>query len=387
MLKLEDFTANFSGGKDKVELKILEIDPSKVDVVVKVQEELNYSLGILREGTLTYALAGRDKRPDEKMRDSTIEKMRDSTITYNDHISRFEDNDPDRRKVLAFVGNGNLLMNLWFVAWIKGELFHIKDEPIYRKKEPYSSLVIWKDKRVTIENLWFRADRVKVDDPVSGGDITEEVIYTTYGQRLMKRGQFIAPLKIKEQYYDIRHLLLFPFFGEEKYFGLNEELERDEKKREKALKKQPVGLEFKGDAGKLKEALSEKQYKEAEKVAEEGQYSISDRRLSITFKPGVFPHNMIAVAQDGKVISILVTGRSNTAGLMLDKADKLFEYIKNEHRIVVKDAILLDNGADVMMRYLGKMVAQSFNLRDRLRSVILFVGSLGSKEGIRLIEG
>ncbi len=379
---LENYTANLSPENTKIELRILEVDPTMVDLIVKVQEELNYSPGILREGTDTYTLAGRDKRRGEN--------MRDSTITYYDHISRFEENDPHKRKALGFVGNGNLLMNQWFVAWVDGKLFHVKDEPVFVREEPYSSLVIWKDRRVTIENLWFRGGRIKADDPIQGRDITEEVIYTTYGQRLVERGRFIQPAKIRDQYYDIRHLLLFPFFKEEGYFGLNEEVEgvKNENRREQALKKRPVELDFKGDEAKLKMALSEKQYQEALRVTKEGQYRISGGQIRIVFKSGIFPHNMIAVAENGKVLSILATGRSNTAGLMLDKADGLFEDVKSRYGIEVEDAVLLDNGGDVMMYCRGEgengMVVKSFNSRDKLRSVILFVGDPDSR-GVRLV--
>lgn len=104
---------------------------------------------------------------------------------------------------------------------------------------------------------------------------------------------------------------------------------------------------------------------------------------------GLFPHNMIGIAEDSNVISVLVTGWSNTAGLMLDKADRLFTDVKDKYGIAIKDAILLDNGGDVMMEYHGKMVADSFMSppRDRLRAVILFVALPGEKAGIRLLEG
>lgn len=381
---LEEYTVNLSEEEAKVEQKVLEIDSAKVDVIVSVQEELNGSVGILREGTLAYTIDSKARRVSDK-------NIRDETITYGDHISRFEDNDPARRKVLAFVGNGNLLMNPWFVAWANRNLFQLRDE---RKrgntgKEPYSSLVVWKERRVSIENIWFRDGRIKVDDYISGKDITEEVIYTTYGQRLMERGRFILPFAIKDQYYDLRHLLLLPFFSDkEGYFGLNE-LETDSKKRGDALKKLPVELDFKGDESRAKEKLREKGYQAVEKVNEEGQYRISGDRICISFKSGLFPHNIIGIAEGGKVVSIIITGKSNTAGLMLDKADKLFRDLKERHEILVKDAILLDNGGDVMMQYRGKMVAESFMSppRDRLRSVILFVAGRGGEEGIRLVEG
>lgn len=378
----EEYTANLSPREARVERKILEIDPVKVNLIVKVQEELNGSPGIIRQGILAYTLAGRDRRSSDK-------KIRDGTITYNDHISRFEDNDPLRRKVLAFVGNGNLLMNKWFVAWVNGKLFHVKDEPVLARNEPYSSLVVWKERRVSVENIWFREGRIRLDDHMLGTDITEEVIYTTYGQRLMERGHFVPPIEIRDQYYDLRHLLLFPFLSDEEgYLGLNE-FETDSKKREEALRKLPVELDLNTDEDKAKEALTKKNYQQVKKVNQEGHYHISGKRICIAFKSGLFPHNMIGTTRDGKVVSVVVSGWSNTAGLMLDKVDRLFADIKDRYGIVIEDAILVDNGADVMMQYGEKMVVTSFTSppRDRLRSVILFVGRADGEEGVKLLDG
>jgi len=346
---LECCTFNLSEGKAKVELKILEIAPVKVNVVIKVQEELKDAPGILREGTLAYTLAGRDKR----IGDSGI---RDSTITYHDHISRFERNDLQGRKVLGFVGNGDLLMNPWFVAWIEGELFHVKDEPVYRRRAPYSSLIVWKDGRVSTENIYFRGGKIKLDDPL-GRNITKDVVYTTYGQRLMERGRFVPPYEISEQYYDLRHLVLFPFFSDQEgYLGLNQ-LEMDSRMREDALKKLPVKLDFRADKDRARKAMIEKNYQEVAKVEKEGQFRITEDKIFIIFKSGLFPHNIIGTTDKGRVVSIVVTGWSNTAGLMLDKVGKLLDGIKEKHGLNIKDAILLDNGGDVMMHYRGNMIA------------------------------
>lgn len=371
---IDDYTANLSPENVKVALRILEVDPSKVDIVVQVQEELNNDPGILRDGS--------DNQKDDR-------KIRNSTITYNDHISRFEDNDPQGRRVQAFVGNGNLLMNTNFVAWIKGELFHVKNEPIFSGEKPYSSLVVWKNKRVTVEELWFRQDSVRLDIP-EGKEISNEILYTTYGQRLIDNGQFVSPFDIRDQYYDIRHLILFPFFEEEKdYFGLNQ-LESSTSKREQALKKLPVELELTDSHEEMQEALAKKQYQEVkhpDKVKKEGQYNISNNKIKIIFRSGLYPHNIICTTEDDRILSILVSGFSNTAGLILEKADRLFEDIGDRFGIKVRDAILLDNGGDVMMNYKQRMVVKSFMSppRDRLRSVILFVAPPNIEGSIRLI--
>ena len=378
---IQDYTANLSPEKAKVKLRILAIDTAKIDVIVKVQEELRDSSGIRREGNLAFTLAGRDRRIGDK-------KIRDSTITYYDHISRFEDNDPTGRKVLAFVGNSNLLMNPWFVAWVEGKLFHIKSEPVFEREKPYSSLVVWKDKRVTIEDIWFRPKGIMIDHPTKGKNIVEDVLFTTYGQRLRSQGVFVPPVTISEQYYDLRHLLLFPFLSdEESYLGLYD-LERDEDKKQKALKKLPVEVELKVDHNRAKKALDEKNYWEAEQVGKEGQYHISGDKMCIAFKSGLFPHNIIGVDENGRVISIVVSGWSNTAGVMLDLADKLFMDIEDRYGILVNDAILLDNGADVMMWYRGKMEVESFTSppRDRLRSVILFAAEPGGEGGTMVLQ-
>ena len=233
--------------------------------------------------------------------------MRDSTIEFTDHINRFEYNDPQKRKVLALVGNGNLLINLWFVAWVKGELFCLRDEPLYRRVEPYSSLVVWKDGTVSIEDLYFRAKRVKLDHPEAGQDVTDNIIYTTYGQRLMSRKYgFISPSKIQEQYYESEHLILLPFISDEKGYLWLSHLEKNIEQKKYALVNKPVQLKIEISKEDTIKLLNEKGYRDSGAKSPElqGEYQINGDKISVVFKSGLFPHNIIATTVDKKVVSI-----------------------------------------------------------------------------------
>lgn len=368
----KDYTADLTS---KVAIHILKSDPSKIDLVIKVQEELNNTSGILREGNLAFTMAGRDRRTGDQ-------GIRDSTITWQDHINRFENNDLQKRKVKAFVGNGNLLMNRWFVAWIEGELFHVQDEPFEDKI--YSSIVVWKGNKVTIEELRFEKQHVILADDKQ--DITDKILYTTYGQRLLNKRAFIDPIKIKEQYYDIRHLFLFPFFGDkEGYFGLYQ-LESNQQLLTDALNGKAIELDLNVDEDMARRALKDRNYVEIESSERmsEGEYQIFNDKIRIILKSGLFPHNIIGITNDNQLVSIVVSGQSNTAGLMLDKAEKLFDDINEKLSIEINDAVLLDNGADVMMYSQNDWVVKSFMSppRDRLRSLILYVAPESQTSGI-----
>jgi len=360
-------------------LFVLEVDPRLVNVVVHAQEEWNEAIGIKREGGQEYTILKRGEKV------SGSQEMRRGTISYNEHVRRFEALHP-QKKVVAFVGNGNLLFNPWFVAWVDGNLFHLKDEPL--KGTVYSSLVVWKEGHepsVSIEDIEFENGKVLLVSEPTTYDITDMIKYTTFGQRLVKDHKPARLSSIFHQFYDLRHLLPALYYsngqGSKYSFGLDQ-LYTDEEKKRVAVMKKPVNLRLeietvsgviKVDPERLKsEALLERDFeevKDARFVQREGQYSISRDGgiITIIYTSNIYPHSMIGITDEGVVLSIVVSGLSGRVGISVEKAPHLLVGLG------IKDAILLDNGGDVMMQYFGKMVVPSSENRRRLRSVILFV--------------
>jgi len=362
----------------KSEVFALEVDPKLVDVVIHAQEEWNGAIGIRREKAQEYTILERGRKV------SGSQEVRRGTISYREHIRRFEASHPQRR-VLAFVANGNLLFNPWFVAWIDGRLFHLRDEPL--KERTYSSLIVWREGHeppASIEDLKFENGKVLLVSQRATDDITDRIKYTTFGQRLVKEHRPVGLGSILDQFYDLRHLLPALYYSDgqgTKYtFGLDQ-LRSDEHKKRLAVMKHPVDLRLeietvsgviKVDPQRLRsEALLERDFEEVKDVRfiqREGQYAISPDggTITIRYRPNIYPHNMIGVTDEGKILSVVVTGLSGRAGISVEKASRLLV------DVAVKDAILLSNGGDVMMQYLGNMIAESSENRRRLRSVILF---------------
>jgi len=383
----------------QVRLLVLEINPKLVDIVVHVQEEWDRSVGIKREVGKEYTIL---RQGGQKL--FGAQEIRQGTITYGEHIRRFERANPQKLAV-AFVGNGNLLFNPWFVAWIKGRLFCLKDEPF--ENRVYSSLIVWKRGQefpVTIGDIMYRNGRVFLADGQVKGDITDKIECTTFGQRLVQGHKLVKVDKLLHQFYDLRHLLPALYYtaedDSEYAFGFDQ-LYTNEGKKRLAVMKQPVNLRLKIDTDhgllrvdpqRLRKVLSEADFEEVadfRSIQKEGQYFISphDEMITINYKPNTYPHSILGVTDRGIVLCIVITGLSGRAGISIEKASELAVGLG------IKDAILLANGGDVMMQYLGEMVAKSSENRRRLRSVLLFIKDRPQllrerpdKMGIKLIK-
>jgi hypothetical protein len=126
------------------------------------------------------------------------------------------DGQPTRRVIL--IGNRNLGNNYGFVAWHSGKsprCFHLLDEPISGRA--YTCLVQWKDCHLSIEDLRFTSsgqDRIpaRADD---GSELTDEVNWCTYGQRVLRGGHVVAVEEIIDEFYDARHILFYPVSDDE----------------------------------------------------------------------------------------------------------------------------------------------------------------------------
>ena len=106
-----------------------------------------------------------------------------------------------------------------------------------------------------------------------------------------------------------------------------------------------------------------------------GEYSLEDGTLTVVLKRGIYPHNMIGVRDDGRLIVIAVRGLSNRVGVTLQGGAEIMR------QLGAKTALLLDNGGDVMMSFGDEMVlSSSEEQRDRLRSMILFRTILPSNQ-------
>lgn len=370
---------------------MIEMNPESVLPAISVQPEWNGCTGIFRGVKNSDGLMLED-HIFEEIRDGHLvnldqrivgsNEMRKQVWTTGQHISSYLSSHKNSQ-ILGWVGNGNLLSNPHFVAFVDGKLVSLKSEMQYFPSRRYTSLVIHKKgpKRVSFEPLTYRlaSGGAQILNSL-GDDITGQVEYATFGQQIVRQGQPIGReelirLATTLQFYDIRHLFLFVSVakGEKRWLDagvgafwddgvLNIELVKA------ALKGDPVQIDVKQfDVSDILTALYGKGYVKVDVPKTRGQFSLKDKKLTIVLYEGVYPHNMIGIRKDGVIISVALRGLSNRLGVSIMGAAEIMATLG------AQDAIILDNGADVMMNFGGDQVlGPSDGERNRLRSVLLF---------------
>jgi hypothetical protein len=428
------------------------IDPKEIDLVVVAQPEFIGSSGIVRgkSNPQTGQRAGFYLDAEGNILPGVL--GRKGTLMCLEHVERFHEENLDDTKncpkkvVIGFVGNGNLLMNRHFVAWINEDtderrgLYYVAGEyESWDGKEPwsqrtYSSLVIWKDKKTpSVLDLKYeplerdkegclRRVRVFEADRQPKKDIADEIKYATYGQQLIKNGKSTVRSKddlIKMvrngEFYDLNHLFQFPllkigFADDEKmassiflgYFEFWDKGKLNVELVEKAINGEVIVINLKEVEydekfyksydefeESVRKALKKRGYAEVAKVPSQlGEYAINNKEIKIRYLPGIYCHNAIGITYEGKVLSFQATGpypeglnrplASGRSSVTILGLAKLMEEIRIQQNDSVKDAVLLDNGGDVILNYSTKCPYRKWFNRSELkrkdiRSLILFV--------------
>ncbi|MBL8178415.1 MAG: phosphodiester glycosidase family protein [Bryobacterales bacterium] len=362
---------------ERVALHVLELNPRKIRPAVSFQPEWNHSRGILRgliengelqEDHIDEEIAGGRIVPSPQ-RIAGAGAMRRQTWSIEQHRAACQAAHPDSQ-IIAMVGNGNLGANPRFIASAHGRLIHLHSEQHRFHTHRYSCLAAW-DRRVSIEDF-------DLSQPLPPG-----LDGFTFGQRLVRNGEpagteQIVAMACAQEFYDLRHLFLFGRIprGNQRWidaglaaFWNNGTLDTDTLSR--AIRGEPVEApvgQFPRDATVA--ALRAKDYLESPDPRRPGQFSLRGDVLRIVLREGIYPHNMIGMRSGGALISVVTGGLSNRAGLTIRGAALLM------HSLGARDALLLDNGADVMMHFDGRQILGSpEGERTRLRSALFFLHS------------
>ena len=121
------------------------------------------------------------------------------------------------------------------------------------------------------------------------------------------------------------------------------------------------------DERAVRDAMDAKGYDEVDVPQKRGQFSLKQGKLRMVLLDGLYPHNMLGVRENGVVMSVVLRGLSNRLGVsILGAAEGMAS-------LGAQDAVILDNGGDVMMNFGGDQVLGSAEgERNRLRSILLF---------------
>ena len=349
------------------------------------------SWGVKRDRTppyFEYQLNGEPVQQEDDL-PPDYEHMRKDVWTVGRHLDRFKQEHPEL-EIVGFVGNGNILANAYLTAYAEGNLHAIESEKdlIHNgESRKYPSLIMWKDGHFTIEEIAFTANE-RVIQVSTDKDVTEDVEFTNSGIGILKSGEPYNLAEHHEHDYDIRHYIDFPFMASRScQFGFNQFYDMTTGKVidnliVRAINGEPITLKLEEAGRKLIpeeieeletgwKGLQEKGYKPAASMDEvnvEGEYFIDRQNNTITirFLRGINPHNICGIDKDGNLVSIVVAGRSGWRGIT---------FVETQSRLKemgINDAIVFDNGADVMMNVSGYYPIPSFTGRDRLLSILVF---------------
>jgi hypothetical protein len=378
---------------------MLDINPEVVQPALSIQRAWHNGIGIVRgrqhQGTLLEDHI-RERLDDQGRLTATAERiagatdMRAHTWTTREHLSAHRAAYPDHH-VVAWVGNGNLLSNPHFVGFDgsgdRPALLHLATEARHfgRHGRIYTCLVVRRPghaRRVTIEPLRFEyVDGLPEVYTVDGHRVTAEVECATYGQQLVRSGHVIDTNQLTDMitagaFYDLRHVFLFGRIssgpdrwidaGLSAFWDANGDLNTQAIQR--ALRGESVSADVRQfpDAA-VREALDAKGYVRVPEPSAPGEYSLHEGMLRIVFVPGIYPHNLIGVCRDGRLISVAIQGLSNRVGVSITGAADIMRSLGAE------DAILLDNGGDVMMSVHDAAVTVAHEEEPaRLRAMLMF---------------
>src|SRR5207237_5097199 len=73
----------------------------------------------------------------------------------------------------------------------------------------HSCLAVWRNGALSIEDLRFDFAAQKIYGAQDGRDLSDEIEWATFGQRVLRAGTLAPIEEIIEQFYDIRHVLAF----------------------------------------------------------------------------------------------------------------------------------------------------------------------------------
>jgi len=369
---------------------VIEMNPESVLPAVSVQSEWNGCMGIVRGMKDADGFLVEDHICEEIQEGRAVnvgrriigaDEMRKQVWTVDQHISQFYRTHTNEQ-ILGWVGNGNLLSNPHFAAFVGGKLVGLGSETRCLHSRSYTSVVIRKPghSRVTIEPVTYQlSDGAVHIVNAAGSDITEEVEYANFGHQIVRRGQPIGRDELKrmavdQQFYDLRHIFLFGCMpvGEKGWLDVglgafwdNGILNVETVKA--ALEGAPVLVDVRQfDETAVLSAMDVKGYDKVAMPRARGQFSLKNGKLNVVLLDGIYPHNMLGVRKDGVVISVVLGGLSNRLGVSIVGAAEIMASLGAE------DAAILDNGGDVMMNFRGDQVlGPADGERNRLRSVLL----------------
>lgn len=164
---------------------------------------------------------------NQTLKDKLLRELETTPNYFDEFSKRYKDYE-----IVGMQGCGNLTMNLWFIAYLNSRFTSGKKRFIYLHDEKsagkrYSCLVKWKTKlpSYTIEDVKFDIDVQRVRLVENDSNITNQIEFALFGQKLVENGELVDFGTIATQFADIRHLYKLPQINPPVEFDSNQVLQ------------------------------------------------------------------------------------------------------------------------------------------------------------------
>lgn len=341
-----------------------------------------------------------DTSIDQKAQKELLKEL-DDTPNYFDEFKRYYPG----YEIVGMQGCGNLTMNEWFVGYLSSAFTSNKEKFLYILNErlperTYSCLVKWRDKspHYTIEDLRFDVYVQRVRMAKNDSDITKDIEFAVFGQKLVEDGELVDFGEIARQFADIRHLYKLPNINPR--FDFDSEKVR-QSKRPRMLFQQPRNHDvWFGERQMTREeyldllmhALTEPVlldtyfdgmgalwdliratfalagYREVSAKIEpraRGEWrKYSDRWVQIYLQRNVYAYTMLGLNDQGNVIASAAGGLAGRIGQTIEAMAQNMISARSQH------VLLIDEGNDVFQWINGDYTVKP--QRGRIRALWIF---------------
>jgi len=343
-------------------------------------------------------------------------EIRAETLSYREQILRYHETHKDRM-VAAFAGAGNITMNPRFMAYSNGRLAYTDIDAKEHFGNNAPALVVSTAGQTRFCDAVSLGLNQRNKEPfikIDGRNRTGSTSYVIQGPCLVKNGVPISHRKLlglaqEGWFYDLRHIIQFPHIfwtvGNLPPLEIDVGLEQmwSNSHQGRVLNKKLIARALRGDEIEIDlssyeegnhnycktyggvvgisavcAALKSQSYSTMRDGNTRGWYKIEDQTLHIRYHQGIYNHSILGLTKDGDEIRWLgLAGLGGRVGITMVDAARL----ASAHGL--HNALLMDNGGDVMFSYRGEWVIRSGYGRTRIRGLLLFTTEAGESRPLQ----
>ena len=310
----------------------------------------------------------------------TGQRIRDDTIDWREHLRRFSPR-VGTGSLMGFVGAGNLTMNPEFIGFSRGTTYYVAGQ----RFDHLLPCLLSGPEGARFDRVRISPEAPPPADGISGPQLVRAGKPLTLGR--------LARMASEGEFYDLRHVIQFPHIawgaqGARKRALPSVDVGLERFWRDGMLDPQAVAAAVRGEpveialepyvevfppAGepigvdRLRATLDTQGYIQVTRPRARGEWRLAQDRIEVVFYLGIYNHSVLGVGADAALRWLGFSSQGGRTGLtLLDTAQLAADYMT--------DAILVDNGGDVMCRLDDSWLLPSPYGRERIRGLLLLEG-------------